>query len=100
MTNQTATPIAVFSALLDNNSIDYIASIIPLDDFPKCLKMAENALCILLKKDPTPQDQKDVHEILQLIFEDKTSFELEEEYSLDSDDADAYMAVIDALYKI
>lgn len=100
MTAKNITPIAIFSALLDGYSVDYIAGIIPLDNFPKNLEMAKKAASAFLKEEPTPQDQKDVHQVLQLIFDGDSAYDIEQDHNVNSADAEAYMAVIDKSYDI
>lgn len=100
MTVKNITPIDIFSALFDGRSVDYIAGITPLDNFSKTLEMAKKAVNAFLKEAPTPQDQKDVHEVLQLIFDGDNAHDLEQDYGINFDDADAYMAVIHKSYNI
>ncbi len=78
MTAKNITPIAIFSALLDGYSVDYVAGVIPLNNFQKNFEMANKAVSALSKEEPTPQDQKDVHEVLQLIFDGDSDYDIEQ----------------------
>lgn len=100
MTAKNNTPIDIFSALLDGYSADHIAGLIRLDDSQKSISIAQKAVDSFLKEEPTPQDQKNVHEALQLIFDGDSAYDLEQDYSIDTEDAEAYMKVIDKSYQI
>ena len=62
--------------------------------------MAKKAISAFSKKEPTPQDQKDVHEVLQLIFDGDSAYDIEQDYSVNTDDAEAYMTVIEKSYNV
>lgn len=100
MTTQTITPIAIFSDLLDGYTAPRLAGFISHIDNEVGEKMAEKAISAFSKKEPTQQDQKDVHEVLQWVFDGESAFDLVQEHGINIEDAEAYIPVIKSAYVI
>ncbi len=100
MSTQTITPITIFSDLLDGYSASRLAGLISHVDNEIGTKMAEKALSAFSKKQPTPQEQKDVHEVLQWVFDGESACDLVQEYGINDEDAEAYVVFIRSDYAI
>lgn len=95
MTTQNITPIAIFSDLLDGYDAYRIADDISHADHDTGLSMANAALTSFRKDNPTAQDQKNVHIVLDWIFDGVSPSDLVDNHGVDNYDlATAYMNVI------
>lgn len=101
MSVKNITPIAIFSDLLDGYSASRIADDISLQDHDKAMSMAYAAIDSFRVDNPTAQDQKNVHAVLNAIFDGSTPSDLVNDHSVDNYDlACDYINVIQSDYSI
>lgn len=98
----TITPYDIFSDLCDGDTVYDLADQLCLSDHDKAMTMAQNALNAFSKDNQTPQDQKDMHLVLNHIFDGYGASYIQSNFAshLDDDTAQAYCNIISSNYTI
>jgi hypothetical protein len=96
------TPYDIFSDLCDGDSVYDLADKLCLTDQDKAMTMAQNAISAFRKDSQTPQDQKDMHLVLNCIFDGYGASTIQSDFAshLDYDTAQAYCDIIGSDYTI